>query len=175
MTTEKTDAEKRIAKQLKDSKKEETMRVAALPDVPLSEAPGPPSIALTMNPDARPNPEQPKLEYGIKELKEVTTMVAMLGKGVADAMADGKWNFTDGMFFVDFLKAVPAAVSGIADVDDEIADLTMREIDEVIEHIAGKLGNVAITAALKDWVVNCIRTAMSIIYLVQTAPKAFKK
>lgn len=108
-----------------------------------------------------------KPTYDVKNLKEVTTMIAKLAHGVIQAREDGKWNFTDGIFFVEFLKAVPAAIGDIGMVDDEIRDLKEAEVDEIVAHVAGQLEIIEIEDSLRNWIVGCIGVAIKIVYLVQ--------
>lgn len=74
------------------------------------------------------------MKYGIQELKELLRFAFALQKGIVGAYEDKKVTWTDMFKFTDTITAAPAAFNGIADVDNEIADLDEAEKAELRDY-----------------------------------------
>jgi len=68
---------------------------------------------------------------GIDELKDVIRFALKLGTAIASAKEDGKIGWTDAAAFVPALVALPAAITGVGDVMDEIRDIDENEKTEL--------------------------------------------
>ena len=116
-----------------------------------------------------------KVDYDVENLKEATTMIAKMGLGIVQARDDGKWSFSDALYFGDFLKAIPAAVKDFDKIDDEIKDMDAEEVEEVIAHVAGQLELFEITDDIRTWIIECMKTAVKFVQLVKQGMIIFAK
>jgi len=71
----------------------------------------------------------------VKETKELLTFVAQLGNGIGLSLADGKWSLGDVGNFVPALQGIFPGLSGLNLVNDELADLTPEEVEEIKAHV----------------------------------------
>ena len=76
---------------------------------------------------------------GIQETKEVLSAAAAMGNGYSQAIADGKIGIGDIGFLITALVKLPAALSGIDKVPEELQDLDDSEKQELIDHVKNEL------------------------------------
>ena len=70
------------------------------------------------------------------------------------------------------LNQLPSAqndvrIGEIGKVDDEIRDLNEAEVTEIVEHVAGQLGEIEMNDQLRAWIVKSIEIAIEIVEQVQ--------
>jgi len=71
--------------------------------------------------------------YNIEETKDAIKAICGIGNAVSSSLADdGKITLGDYPKFIGPVISLPAAISGIAEVPEELADLTEQEKDELI-------------------------------------------
>jgi hypothetical protein len=96
------------------------------------------NLKITMEPVTMP--EQPNINVGINDLKDVALAGAAFGNAIYSAIADdGKINLADAAKFFTPVMKLPAAISGIGNVPAEIDDLQESEIEEIKKLIADEL------------------------------------
>lgn len=76
--------------------------------------------------------------YGIKETKDLFSLVGATVTAVEASLEDGKINLIDLGNFVTALAALPAAITGIQEIPKEITDLD----DDEIEQLRNEFGDV---------------------------------
>lgn len=79
---------------------------------------------------------------GIKETKDCVIFLAKLGASIAQCSINDKFQITA---FLDDIKAVPAALSGINNVAKEIKDLDADEIKELLNVVVEELKPLGIS------------------------------
>lgn len=100
---------------------------------------------------------------GIKETKELVKFGLVLGKALAEALADGKVDLTDALKFLPVLRELKDAVEGIDQVPTELKDLDDAEKKELLEYIKGEfdLENDEVEAKCEE----ALTAATSLVYL----------
>jgi len=78
---------------------------------------------------------------GVKETKDVLSVAIKLAKAFALAQADGKISWTDLGLLIEPGMAMPAAITGIGMVPEELGDLDDAEIGELNDFIKAQLGS----------------------------------
>lgn len=96
----------------------------------------------------------------VTETKDLVVLMAKLGTAVAESLEDdGKVSLSDLANFIDPVTAIPAAISGITDIDDEFVNMTeadkmelkqafQAELDLADDELEGKF-EAAFSAALE--------------------------
>lgn len=74
-------------------------------------------------------------KHGLKETKELVRFVLSLAEATVGSLDDGKIGLTDAMRFFGCLKLAGPALKGLADMKDEIMDLSENEKQELIKFI----------------------------------------
>jgi len=120
-------------------------------------------------------PEPPKTSYGIENIKEVVTLAATLGKGVQQAMEDGKWKFTDTVYFVPALKALEPAVKDFDLIDNEVGDLSEAEVEAIAAHVQGQLEDIDMGDDLRAYIQKAIAFAKDLATFIADSVEFFKK
>lgn len=73
------------------------------------------------------------------ETRDLVITIAEIGNGVGAALADdGKITWTDFPKFMTALTTIPALISGITKIDDELANATDIEINALVEDFKAK-------------------------------------
>lgn len=72
------------------------------------------------------------MALGIEELKDVVRFGASFGNAIGNSLEDGSVGIGDIVHFIDPLMKVSAAISGIEQVPQELADLDPAEADELV-------------------------------------------
>ena len=95
----------------------------------------------------------------IEETKDVVRLGISLGNAVGKSLEDGEITFSDALFFVAPATKIPAAISGINLVDDEILDMDEAEEAELNQMVQDEFNipqekskrviKAAVTAILK--------------------------
>ncbi len=67
----------------------------------------------------------------ITETKDVVLLGISLGNALGKSLEDGEFNWTDAIGFIPALTKVPAAISGISQVKNEIMDMDPQEKQEL--------------------------------------------
>lgn len=97
-----------------------------------------------------------KNTHGIKETKDVLEFLARVGQAVNISLKDdGAITLSDTFNFTNTLMALPAAITGVANVPTELSDdLTVAELEELMavitsSGVVGERGLEATKEALK--------------------------
>jgi len=88
------------------------------------------------------------VEYGIEELWDVIDTGLSFGLAINESLEDG-WQWSDISNFIGPLTTIPAAISGVEQVDDEALDLQESEVDELAGRVQSKIANVSSEHARK--------------------------
>ena len=75
----------------------------------------------------------------VKELKEAIGFMCALANGIGEAAKDGEATLGDAAHLVPLLYKLPGAVDGMGKIDDEAADLSQDEIDELVKYVKDEL------------------------------------
>ena len=75
---------------------------------------------------------------GIDELTDVVDFGIAFGNAHGKVMEDGKFSWSEVTEYIPALTKLPAAVSGIEQVDDEIKDLDEQEMEFLKQHVQEK-------------------------------------
>lgn len=106
---------------------------------------------------------------GVKNVKElVVDFGAELGNALAKTLDDGKFTLAESLNFVPALMKAPAAIEGIEDIDDELADMDDDEYDSLIRDFKERLQLPADYPVDEDEVVAVMEWSMQTVRLVQT-------
>lgn len=79
------------------------------------------------------------MSKGIKEIKELASLVMGIGNGASKALEDGKLSMSDLVHFQGVVFTALPAIQGIDQVDDEFFDLDEAEKVVLKNHIASEL------------------------------------
>lgn len=110
--------------------------------------------------------DKPGLEFGTDETKDVVLFGCSLANAVIAALKDGKIAITDFPDFLPPIMKIPAALSGIGKVPQELNDLSQIEKDELIQLVKD---NLQVDDAKAELVIEkSINTLYSIYDLVKT-------
>jgi len=109
------------------------------------------------------NIESSKL--GVKETKDLIIFLTKLGMSVAQCAIEKKFNV---LHFIDDIQALPAALSGITEIPDEVRDLQSEEMRELMVCVLGELSdlNVENNEAAKKFINAGINFAEGIIDII---------
>jgi len=72
-------------------------------------------------------------KLGYEDVYDLVKLGLSLGQASEKALEDGKLSFSDGVYLVDVLKHVPAAINGIGNVSAELNDLSEDEKAELMK------------------------------------------
>ena len=75
-------------------------------------------------------------KYGIQETKELLSFVFSLAEAIKKSNADGDFNWSDGLNFIEPLKRLGPAIDNIEDIIPEIGDLDANEWNELITYVS---------------------------------------
>lgn len=79
------------------------------------------------------------MERGTEEVRDLAKFLVELAEGMANAARDGKWDVRDAVYFWDAVRAIPAAVTGAAEIPAELADMDGWEAKELVDYISAEL------------------------------------
>lgn len=72
-------------------------------------------------------------KLGIKETKDLVRFGLSLGKGIQEAMEDGKIDLLDAMKFLPVLKDLKPAIEGAKEIPAELKDMDDEERAELLD------------------------------------------
>lgn len=78
-------------------------------------------------------------QYGVKETKDVVVLIAksvMAGRAIA---ADKKVDWNDLSHFMSVAPSLIGALDGIQHVPNEVSNLSMEEVEEILDHLKSEL------------------------------------
>lgn len=76
---------------------------------------------------------------GTSDTKDLLVFVARLGNSIDKTLSDGKVTLTDAGYLFDPLFSAKAAFEGLANIDDELADLDSEEATNLVSIFADEL------------------------------------
>ncbi|MFQ5641702.1 MAG: hypothetical protein ACE5IR_27320 [bacterium] len=74
-----------------------------------------------------------KTQIGIEETKDLFRFGASFGNALGKTFADGKFQLSEIVNFIQPVTKIPAALTGISQVDDELLDLDETEKAELLQ------------------------------------------
>ena len=114
-------------------------------------------------------PEEPGLNYGINETRDVIVCGIQLANSVIKTLDDGKVTIGDIPNFIAPVMKLPAAISGITMVPAELNDLDEVELQEITEFVQNNLEVDSATAQ------EIIKQSIQTIYSIYKLAKLIKK
>lgn len=88
--------------------------------------------------------KESKVEYGIKETKEVLLLGFAVGKAYKAAKQDdGEITMMDFSHLVNLFPVIGPAIEGANNIPNELKDLSKEEIEELMTFSAAHLGELA--------------------------------
>lgn len=75
----------------------------------------------------------------IKDVTDLVVLIGKLGTAVGKAKEDGKWTWTDMQHFIAPMGALPSALAGISNVDDEFMNMTPEEKESLKQTFKAEL------------------------------------
>lgn len=111
-------------------------------------------------------------KFGIENIKKIVLFALGFTQQISVALADGKFQWTDGFGFIDELTEIPDVVKSFPSIKQEIADLNTEERKQLEEFIIlnFNLPKAEIAAAIE----SSLSFALSAVALYQQF-KALKK
>ena len=71
------------------------------------------------------------MKHGIKETKEALDLVFSIANGIGRSLEDGKFSYSDLVYFFAAMQAAPSAMDGADKIAAELKDLDRAEIEEL--------------------------------------------
>lgn len=107
--------------------------------------------------------------FGIEETTEAVLFAVLFANALNKTFADGKVTFMDLPYFFNVALKLPAAISGINKVPEELLDLTDEEYDTLVNLV---MGNLELTTVQSQVV---LQKSLSLIYAIYDLIKAVTK
>ena len=96
-------------------------------------------------------------EFGTKETEDVVVFFGSICEGIYESVKDGKLTFGDYINFIPVVADLLPAISGIEKVPDELRDLSIEEMDALVEKF--KANFEIPDDIVEEFVENCVTGA----------------
>lgn len=103
--------------------------------------------------------------YGIENLKKIVKFACDFTKEISNALADGKFQWTEVFGFFDEIMAIPGLVKAFPDVANEIGEITDAERAELNAYVIAEFDIP--NDKVESFVENALMWTLSTVALIQ--------
>lgn len=103
--------------------------------------------------------------FGIENVKKLVKFSCDLTKQISEALADGKFVWSEAFGFVNEVMQIPGVVKSFPDIKNELSELTPEERQELNDYFAAEfdIANDKIEAFIE----HALSLAISLVALVE--------